>query len=481
MSSPSMRPVFVLVLLVSAGLAAGSCASIPVPPSPELPAPSRPLTDPGTASFFFPVEVSLAELGRMLDAAVPRRLADTRKEEVAEALREDFYRYEVERGPVEVGSSGEWLTFRFPVRGKVTVGGRLRPLPLGRGLPVEETIELEGEVFGTAVPSVAPDWRLDLSPVAQISLNRADLMLLDVVPLNLRTLLEEKLNPVLNRELRTAAGQSAMGLVLRKEAEAAWRALHFSRKGVHGEDLWIRFQPSEITLAKISESGGVLRTGLGISGEVSVGLGGEVTPPPVSPLPPPRQVDGGEGRFELEIPVVATPEELSGLLDRSLRGSRHRLGRSRSMIVTAAKVEADGDRLLILLDFQESQSKGGSGAGGTLRLRGRPVFDPAKNVLRIADLQHDLATKNLRLRVASRLHREKLLKGLEKAARLDFTPTLRDLEAEARTALRDVLRPRGVRGEVTLEPVQVLSVGVADGAVYARCRVAGRTPALVLR
>jgi hypothetical protein len=475
-----MRSAFVLVLLVCAGLAASACASIPGRPSPELPAPSRPLTDPGTASFFFPVEVSLAELGRMLDAAVPRRMADTRKEEVADALREDFYRYEVERGPVEVGSSGEWLTFRFPVRGTITVGGRLRPIPLGRGLPVEETIELDGEVSGTAVPSVAPDWRLDLSPMAQITLARADLMLLDVVPLNLRTLLEEKLNPVLNRELRNAAGQSAAGLVLRKEAEAAWRALHFARKGVNGEDLSIRFRPSEITLAKISESGGVLRTGLGISGEVSVALGGEVTPPPVSPLPPPRQVDGGEGRFELEIPVVATPEELSGLLDRSLRGSRHRLGRSRAMIVTAAKVEADGDRLLILLDFQESEAKSGR-AGGTLRLRGRPVFDPAKNVLRIADLQHDLATKNLRLRVASRLHREKLLKGLEKAARLDFTPTLRDLEAEARTALRDVLRPRGVRGEVTLEPVQVLSVGVADGALYARCRVAGKTPALVLR
>ena len=466
-----------LALLTAATLALGACAT--VPSAPELPAPSRPLTDPGTASFFFPVEVPLAELGRMLDAAVPRRMADTRKEEVADALREDFYRYEVERGPVEVGSTGEWLTFRFAIRGKVTVGGRLRPIPLGRGVPVEETIELDGEVFGTAVPSVGPDWRLDLSPTAQISLTRADLMLLDVVPVNLRTLLEEKLNPVLNRELRNAAGQSAAGLVLRKEAEAAWRALHFSRKGLNGEALSIRFQPAEITLTKISESGGVLRTGLGISGEVSMALGGEVTPPPVSPLPPPRQVEGGEGRFELEIPVVATPEELSGLLDRSLRGSRHRLGRSRSMIVTAAKVEADGDRLLVLLDFQEGQS--GSGAGGTLRLRGRPVFDPAKNVLRIADLQHDLATKNLRLRVASRLHREKLLKGLEKAARLDFTPTLRDLEAEARTALRDVLRPRGVRGEVTLEPVQVLSVGVADGAVYARCRVAGRTPALVLR
>lgn len=468
-----------LVLLAAAALALGACATAPLP-SPEIPASSR-LTEPGTASFFFPVEVPLAELGRMLDASVPKRMADTRKEEVAETLREDFYRYEVERGPIEVGSSGEHLTFRFPVRGKITIGGRLRPIPLGRGLPVEETIDLDGEVFGTAVPSVKADWRLDLSPVAQISLARADLMLLDVVPVNLRSLLEEKLNPVLNRELRGAAGAAAAGLILRKEAEAAWRALHFSRQGLNGENLWLRFQPSEISLAKISEVGGVLRTGIGISGQVSMALGGEGKPPSVSPLPPPRLVEGGEGRFELEIPLVASPAELSGLLNQSLKGSRHKLGRSRSMTVTAAKVEPEGDRLLISLDFEESQSKSGGGAGGTLRLRGRPVFDPAKNLLRIADLRYDLATKSLRLRIANRLHREKLLKGLEKAARLDFTPTLRELEAEARTALRDVLRPRGVRGEVTLEPVQVLAVGVADGAVYARCRVAGATPALGFR
>jgi hypothetical protein len=417
----------------------------------------------------------------MLDASVPKRMADTRKEEVAEALREDFYRYEVERGPIEVGSGGEGrLTFRFPVQGKITIGGRLRPLPLGRGLPVEETIVLDGEVAGTAVPAVGEDWRLDLDPVAQVFLSRADLTILNVVPVNLRALLEEKLNPVLNRELRGAAGAAAAGLVLRKEAEAAWRALHFSRKGLNGENLWLRFQPAEISLAKISEVGGVLRTGIGISGQVSMALGGEGKPPAVSPLPPPRLVEGGEGRFEFEIPLVASPAELSGLLNQSLKGSRHKLGRSRSMTVTAAKVEPEGDRLLISLDFLETQGKGGSGAGGTLRLRGRPVFDPAKNTLRIADLQYDLATKSLRLRIANRLHREKLLKGLEKAARLDFTPTLRELEAEARTALRDVLRPRGVRGEVTLEPVQVLAVGVADGAVYARCRVAGATTALKL-
>jgi hypothetical protein len=473
MMSRHLAAVAVLAMM------AGACSSGRVQPPAEMPVPAPPPAT-GTASFFFPVEVPLAELGRMLDAAVPRRMAETRKEEVAEALREDFYRYEVERGPVALGSSGEWLTFRFPVRGKVTVGGRVRPIPLGRGVPVEETIELAGEVFGTAVPAVGPDWRLDFHPVAQISLARADLMLLELVPLNLRSLLEEKLNPVLNRELRSATGRAEAGLVLRRSAEEAWRALHFSRRGLNGENRWLRFQPSEISVAKIAESGGVLRTGLGISGEVSVVLGAEASPPPISPLPPPREVAGSGGRFELEIPVVASPAELSVLMDRSLKGSRHRLGRSRAMVVTAAKVEADGDRLLVALDFQESPGKAGRSAGGTLRLRGRPVYDPAKNVLRIADLRYDLATRSLRLRIANRLHREELLRGLEKAARLDFTATLRRLEGEARTALREILLPRGVRGGLELEPVRVLSVSVAEGSVYARCRVAGAVPALVL-
>ncbi|MFP5287374.1 MAG: DUF4403 family protein, partial [Thermoanaerobaculia bacterium] len=168
----------------------------------------------------------------MLDASVPKRMADTRKEEVAEALREDFYKYEVERGPIEVESGGEGrLTFRFTVQGTITIGGRFRPIPLGRGVPMEETIVLNGEVAGTAVPAVGQDWRLDLAPVAQVFLSRADLTILNVVPLDLRTLLEEKLNPVLNRELRSAAGAAA-GQILRRKAEEAWRDLHFSHKGL---------------------------------------------------------------------------------------------------------------------------------------------------------------------------------------------------------------------------------------------------------
>ena len=33
----------------------------------------------------------------------------------------DFYRYTLERGEVEVGFSGEWLTFAFPVRASYEV------------------------------------------------------------------------------------------------------------------------------------------------------------------------------------------------------------------------------------------------------------------------------------------------------------------------------------------------------------------------
>ncbi|HSK81747.1 MAG TPA: DUF4403 family protein, partial [Thermoanaerobaculia bacterium] len=112
-----------------------------------------------------------------------------------------------------------------------------------------------------------------------------------------------------------------------------------------------------------------------------------------------------------------------------------------------------------------------------LVLRGRPVFDPRTNLLTFSDLQVRLAAKDLRLRLANRFHKEGLLKAVAKRARLDLGPILGNAEREARAAISGLL-PKDIRGEIRLEPVTILSVGVSGGAVVARCRVAGSTAAL---
>ena len=452
--------------LACLALALGACRSTRV----ETPAvPPTPVVETGRASFFFPVRIPLSQVRRALEEAIPRRLRGEQSQDLSSSLEGDSYRYDVERGEVVVGFYDGRITFGFPVRGTVTLSGRLRTLPV----PIRETIELSGSVTGSARPALTPDWEADPDPVAELQLDRADIKVLGV-PVSLRGLLEEKINPVLARELRNAGSQLLAGLALRDKAREAWKSLHFARRAVDGENLWIRFRPDDVTLSRVIEKDGVLRSGIGISGEVSMVLGQALVAPAVNPLPPPETVDGGDGRFELDVPLQASPAELTALADRSLRGFRYRRGQQ-ELAVRSAAVSAEGDRLLLTLDFEAT--RGQRKSPGQLVLRGRPVFDPRTNLLTFSDLQVRLAAKDLRLRLANRFHKEDLLKAVARRARLDLGPILGNAEREARAAISGLL-PKDIRGEIRLEPVTILSVGVSGGAVVARCRVAGSTAAL---
>ena len=442
-----------------------ACSGVQAPPV----RPPVPLAPPvaGRASFFFPVAVPLAEVRRIVEASVPPRVSDERKQEIASTLKDGFYRYTLERGAVEVGFAGGELTFAFPVHGSLTLGGRLA------GLPVEETVDFGGRVHGTASPAITPDWRPDPRPSARVDLDRADLKVLGVFPVSVRAFLEERLNPLLDQELRKAAGRLLGDLALRRKAEEAWRSLHVARRAVAGEDLWIRFQPLEVALARVTETDGVLHTGFGIAGQLAFSFGapgasGTVQAPPAPTLLPPLRtaVDEQAGGFEVEAPVAASPEELSRWIGRALQGRAYRLGRDRQMTVTAAALGVEGDRLVLTLDFQTA------GKDGRLVLRGRPVLDPGGSVLRLEDLQYDLAAGSLFLRLADRLHRAEVLAALQKGAHLDLAPLLAQADRETARALQGLI-PAGFHGEVRAEPLSVVGVGIGGGEVWARCRMAG--------
>jgi hypothetical protein len=432
------------------------------------------MMEEGRASFFFPVEIPLSEVRRALEQALPPRMTDERQQDLTAGLREDFYRYTIDRGPLEAEFSEGRITFAIPIKGTLTIGGRLRPVPLGRGLPVEETVDFSGWVRGTASPAITPDWRPDPQPTAQLDLGRAELRILDVFSVRVVSFLESRLNPILNQELRQASTRLQENLGLRRRAETAWRDLHVTRRAALDEDVWIRFQPTRISLAPITEGVNALRTGLGITGRIALSLGQKPSPSPPTPLPPLVLNGPRTGGFEMEVPVVASGEDLARVAGRALQGLRFRTSRTRQGVIDAASLKAEADRLVLALDFH---TEGRGAHKGRVILRGRPVFDTASKSLRLADLQYDLEKGDLGLRLLDRLNRNELRERLEKSARLDLAPVLASAEQETAQAIRDLF-PTGFQGEVKVEPLQILGVGVAGGTVWARCRVAGRTSAL---
>ena len=406
---------------------------------------------------------------------MPRQLDEEEQEDYSPVLEEDSWRLLATRGGIDVGFAADRFVFRFPVTGRITFAGRLRPVPVGRGVPVHETVDFSGVVTGSVKPSLAPDWQIRLESHAQLDLSRADVVVFRVVRVSLKSLLQDEMDPVLERELRRAAEQAVAGWKLREQAAAAWKSLHFSQEVSDGEGLWLRFRPAQVQVAAIRTGGDRLRTGFAITGEVHLGFS-QAGPPALSPLPPPSVLAEPSGRLEIDVPVLASDADLSRLAAKRLQGTHHRLG-GYEMTVSGASLRVLGDGMLVALDFQ-ARGPFARGARGRLFLRGQPVFDPQAKALRLAGLDYDLATRSRLLHAADWLLRSDLLSSLEREARFDLAPTLREADLKAQEAVKNLRFPAGLQGQIRLDSASVTRLVVADGYLYARCRITGTSTPL---
>jgi len=465
-----------LALFLAAAFLLTACApSAPVVIDPPAPPPGvRVLPDDvGRASFFLPVEVPLAAVRGEVEAAVPRQMEEQRREEYSPLLDEESWRLLATRGVIDVGFSAERFVFRFPVVGRLTFTGRLRPM----GLPVRESVDFSGTVTGWVKPALAPDWQLRLESHAQLDLSRAEVEIFKVVKVGLRGLLQDEIDPILDREFRKAAERSVADWKLREQAAAAWKALHFEQEISNGEGLWLRFRPAEVRVAALRSEGDRLRTGFAIAGQVHLGFSrGAVAAPAPSPLPPPGVLAEPSGRLEIEVPVVASDADLSRLAAKRLQGVRHQMS-GYELTISGASLRVLGDGMLVSLDFQ-ARGPLARGARGRLFLRGRPVFDPQAKVLRLDGLDYDLATRSRLLHAAGWLLRSDLLASLEREARFDVAATLREADRTAQAAVRSLRFPAGLQGEIRLDSASVTQLVVSDGYLYARCRITGTTTPL---
>jgi hypothetical protein len=467
--------------LLAALLLTGCAPSAPVvidPPAP--PAGVRVLPDlageEGRASFFLPVEIPLSEVRGRVEEMVPRQMEERREEDYSPLLDDDSWRLLATRGTIDVGFAADRFVFRFPVVGRLTFAGRLRPLRV----PVRESVDFSGTVTGSVKPTLAPDWQLRLEPHAQLDLNRAEVEIFDLVKVSLRSVVQDEMDPILEREFRKAAERAVADWRLRERAAEGWKALHFSQEILGGEGLWLRFRPQEVRVAQVrlveDRSGGRLRTGFAIAGPVHLGFKQGPAPPP-APLPRAGVLtDPAAGRLEIDVPVLASDVDLSRLAAKRLQGVRHRVG-GYDMDISGASLRVLGDGLLVALDFQ-ARGPFARGARGRLFLRGQPVFDPQAQVLRLAGLEYDLATRSRLLQAADWLVRSDLLATLEKEARFDLAATLREADRKAGEAVRGLRFPAGLRGEIRLDSATVTGLVVSDGYLYARCRITGTSTPL---
>lgn len=181
----------------------------------------------------------------------------------------------------------------------------------------------------------------------------------------------------------------------------------------------------------------------------------------------------------LELDVRADIPTMTRAVDAEVRGdSIVKAGRKITM-TGASVLGAFGDTMVLRVDLGQDGE-----ARGTLYVRGRMAYDPARRAIYLADPDYDLETHNVLLATASWLLRKDFLAEIASRATFDIGPKLDSALAAlgpATTFARDGLTLRG-----SLDSLEVAEVWGDRSGVLATIRVRGRLgvsvdPSVVLR
>ena len=146
-----------------------------------------------------------------------------------------------------------------------------------------------------------------------------------------------------------------------------------------------------------------------------------------------------QGRVSIALPIDIPFTEINRLMEAQLKGKTFPEDKSGAFTATikSVSVAASGDRLLISVGVRANETKSwfGFGADATIHVWGRPILDPARQMLRLGDISLDVESQAAfgMLGAAARAALPYLEQTLSDKAVIDLVPLAQDAR---KTSLR---------------------------------------------
>jgi hypothetical protein len=425
-----LRTIF-LGVLVLAGAFIGATllmnllwpAKRPVAPNrPALVAmpPLQPLT--GTSVVLAPAAIALTAIRDALAAQAPRNLSGKPQNPVSKLLSNAQLTFTVAREPLAVSGQPGVLLVTTPLSGQFealgtltgavgtgvsTVGGVIGNAIGGSvgqhvqslaGKAFDQHADIHGTVTTASRPTIASNWRL--APNLSGQVNVVDV----VLPVGgLKLSVASAVKPALDSALR--AQMSALESRLRNDpfienaARGEWAKLcHSISLGAAAQgmpNLWLEIRPVRAIAAQPQIDGKAVTLLVGVQAQTRI-VPNETHPdcpfPQVLDLVP----QASTGTVSIAVPIDIPFTEVSRLLATQFAGKTFPEDGSGSFAATIkqANVTAAGDQLLIsLLVHVKKQGFFSVGADATVYVRGRPVLDKDRQILRFTDVALDVQSQ----------------------------------------------------------------------------------------
>lgn len=451
-----------------------------VPPLP-------PLTR--TSTIVTPVAITHAAIRDAMERAAPRDLSGKRDNPLTQLLSNAEIGWTMTRGPLAVAGRSEALTIATTLTGTFRATGQLAKEAgnitgalgglLGGNLKqnmqgltertIDQRADMRGNVTVTARPALQPAWRIEPNLAAQVAMADVSISLLGA-----RLNIANEVKPLLDRNVteQITALQSKirndpiLETVARREWAKMCRSIPVGGKGV--PSLWLEMRPTRAFAGQPRVTDQALVLTVGVEAETRI-VPSESKPscpfPATLELVP--QID--QGRIAVAVPIDVPFTEVNHLLEAQLEGKTFPEDPASAFRATVRSVQlaASGDRLLISLGVRAAESKSsfGLGADAGVHVWGKPVLDPARQVLRLEDVTLDVESQAAfgLLGAAARAAVPYLESALAEQAVIDLTPFMANARTSIETALADFRKVAdGVRVDTAVTGVRL--VGIAFDA-----------------
>jgi hypothetical protein len=379
--------------LLGASLAIAGCnrsgteASNAAPPRVSAPAdiPER------GSTIEVPISASLMDLQKLINAEVPQTLFKLDKKEKACFKGKIVGSVschlvgKVTRGPIKLSGKGDTIKLVMPISATVSakdVGGIIK----------SETATAAAEVRANIKLGIKGAWE----PTAKVDIDYSWTNKPGIDLLGRRFTFAGKADPEVQKlinKLEADIPRYLAKLNGPEKIESAW-SKGFTSVMLNRENpqAWLRFTPQKLRYDGYFVEGDSLVLKLAAQAVTETFLGDRPPNNPVTPLPPPSEIDTSGG-FKFHLPVIADYGEIEPVLEKALG----KLSKKTITVPVAGDVQPEfgkvimytttGNRLAIGLDLRVNTPRGLIAPRGSVWLTGVPYNEPGSQKIFVRDLQ----------------------------------------------------------------------------------------------
>lgn len=454
------------LLLMAVALMAG-CETPSHRPIQVRPVASPPALPTKASHITLPIVVKLDALRKAAEGLVPETY-NVSFTETSQGIKADA-ELELRRGPMQVSSEGDRLSFRTVWDGAVNGSakfGVIELAPVGLRLATEfasdisltTNLQLHTETTAKGeVLSIQPRG----FPVERVP----------VIGKWIRAkVADERLMPRLEEKAQGLDAQITNDRSIKEGLDGLLRQLSTGVALPTSPEVWLQVRPVQLRVGQVRFVNNELVCQCGLDATITASLSQPPAAAPLAPIPVVKD-DTRAKRFVVNTTLRAGYPEWTAFVRPKVIGFQHEVGAGTKVEITDAQLSNSGPAVAVRL---EMQPRGRVNAKATVVLNGVPRFDTTRKEVFLEGLDFDLQTKHLPVKLADLFLHEWVRKRVSETARYSLAGDLASYQAIANAAGRTWEPLPGTTLHAVLNQLEVSGLQVEPEGVAIALLLGGR-------